>query len=172
MKLFFLSLPFSLALTPRPPGGCLTPDHLLSQESGRRPTATPRALDEKGEGAEKTRGPCRQPPSSSSPPPPAPPSPGQRRLERGSPLQAAVMDGSGSRRFERNSLGLWLYSLHSLHAQTPRWLRRRGENEFPLRSTGKEVSVGSLSSIPLSPLPQKKQKKKRKRKIPKPRTKG
>lgn len=91
-------------------------------------------------------GPCarRRPPPRLPPPLPAP---GQSPLERGSPLQATVMDGCGSRRFEKNSLGRCPYCLSSRCARTWRWLRQCGRNEFPLGSMGKEVFVGRVSKL-------------------------
>lgn len=118
----------------------------------------PREVREEGEsfaslGQERTRWPGCQP-SVLLPhqcPLPSPPSPGQRHLKRLSPLPAAVIDGFGSRRFERNSLGRCLYCVPLLHAQTSRWLRQCEGKLIPFGIHGKEVSVGYPSSASCLP---------------------
>lgn len=117
-----------------------------------------REVREEGEsfaslGQEKTRWPgCQQPSSPTSVPSPPLHHP-DKDISNAFPHSgpAAVIDGFGSRRFERNSLGRCLYCDPSLHAQTSRWLRQCEGKLIPFGIHGKEVSVGYRSSASCLP---------------------
>jgi hypothetical protein len=76
------------------------------------------------------------------------------------PTPGRVIDGSGSRRFERNSLGRCLHYLHSVHAQTSRWLRQCKGKLIPIGIQGEGGVCGISKLCPLLSTPTKKKKKK------------
>lgn len=147
----------SPALTPRSPGDVSILEHLLGPRVLPDSSCPPREVRGEGEsfaslGQKRTRWPgCQR--SSSPTRVPSPPlhHPDKDISNAFSPLWAAVIDGFGSRRFERNSLGRCLYCVPSLHAQTSRWLRQCEGKLIPFGIHGKEVSVSSPSSSPCSP---------------------